>query len=80
MRQRLAEAFTVSASSASCYFRVDVKRYDDWGYATATRSLHARHESRCKSVFATLECELLDRHRFATPEAASLGVSDYIES
>jgi hypothetical protein len=28
MRQRLAEAFTLSASSASDYFRVGVKQYD----------------------------------------------------
>jgi putative transposase len=33
----------------------------------------------CESVFATLECELLDRERFATPAAAHLAVFDYIE-
>jgi putative transposase len=33
----------------------------------------------CESFFATLECELLDRHRFATPETARLEVFNYIE-
>jgi putative transposase len=34
----------------------------------------------CESFFATLECELLDRQRFATPAAARLAVFDYIEA
>jgi putative transposase len=33
----------------------------------------------CESFFATLECELLDRVRFATPRDARLGVFDFIE-
>ena len=33
----------------------------------------------CESFFATLECELLDRHRFATPAEARLAVFDFIE-
>jgi len=33
----------------------------------------------CESFFATLECELLERHRFATQAAARLAVFDYIE-
>jgi putative transposase len=33
----------------------------------------------CESFFATLECELLDRHRFVTQAAARLAVFDYIE-
>jgi len=33
----------------------------------------------CESFFASLECELLDRQRFATPAAARLAVFDYIE-
>ncbi len=33
----------------------------------------------CESFFATLECELLDRHRFPTPAAARFAVFDYIE-
>ena len=33
----------------------------------------------CESFFATLECELLDRHRFATPSTARLELFDYIE-
>jgi len=33
----------------------------------------------CESFFATLECELLDRHRFRTPADARLAVFDFIE-
>jgi hypothetical protein len=33
----------------------------------------------CESVSATLECELLDRQRFATPAEARLAVFDFIE-
>jgi putative transposase len=33
----------------------------------------------CESFFATLECELLDRHRFRTQAEARLAVFDFIE-
>ena len=33
----------------------------------------------CESFFATLECELLDRRRFATQVEARLAVFEYIE-
>jgi putative transposase len=33
----------------------------------------------CESFFATLECELLDRHRFSTQAEARLAVFDFIE-
>jgi putative transposase len=33
----------------------------------------------CESFFATLECELLDRHRFATQSEARLAVFDFLE-
>jgi len=33
----------------------------------------------CESFFATLECELLDRHRFRTPAEARLAVFRFIE-
>jgi len=33
----------------------------------------------CESFFATLECELLDRHRFATPADARRAIFDFIE-
>jgi putative transposase len=32
-----------------------------------------------ESFFATLECELLDRHRFATRSQARMAVFDYLE-
>jgi hypothetical protein len=37
------------------------------------------HDAMCESFFATLECELLDRQRFATPAAARLEVFEYVE-
>jgi len=33
----------------------------------------------CESFFATLECELLDRRRFATRAEAQLAVFEYLE-
>ena len=33
----------------------------------------------CESFFATLECELLDRQRFATHADARAGIFDFIE-
>ena len=33
----------------------------------------------CESFFATLECELLDRHRFRTQVEARLAIFDFIE-
>jgi len=33
----------------------------------------------CESFFATLECELLERHRFPTPGEARLAIFDFIE-
>jgi putative transposase len=33
----------------------------------------------CESFFATLECELLDRHRFTSHREAALAIFDYIE-
>jgi len=33
----------------------------------------------CESFFATLECELIDRRRFATPTQARIAVFDFIE-
>lgn len=33
----------------------------------------------CESFFATLECELLDRHRFRSRAEARMAVFDYIE-
>ena len=34
----------------------------------------------CESFFASLECELLDRHRFRTQAEARMGVFEYLES
>jgi hypothetical protein len=40
----------------------------------------AYDNARCESFFATLECELLDRHRFRTQIEARLAIFDFIES
>jgi len=39
----------------------------------------AYDNAMCESFFATLECELLERHRFATPVVARLAVFEFIE-
>ena len=39
----------------------------------------AYDNAMCESFFATLECELLDRHRFPTQANARLAVFDFIE-
>jgi putative transposase len=39
----------------------------------------AYDNAMCESFFATLECELLDRHRFPTQGAARLAVFEYLE-
>jgi putative transposase len=39
----------------------------------------AYDDAMCESFFGTLEAELLDRQRFATPGHARLAVFDYIE-
>jgi putative transposase len=39
----------------------------------------AYDNAMCESFFATLECELLDRHRFPTQASARLAVFEYIE-
>jgi len=39
----------------------------------------AYDNAMCESFFATLECELLDRHRFPTQAEARLAVFEYLE-
>jgi putative transposase len=39
----------------------------------------AYDNAMCESFFASLECELIDRQRFATPAAARVEVFEYIE-
>jgi putative transposase len=39
----------------------------------------AYDNAMCESFFATLECELLERHRFPTQATARLAVFEYIE-
>jgi putative transposase len=39
----------------------------------------AYDNAMCESLFATLECELIDRRRFRTPVEARLSVFRYIE-
>jgi len=39
----------------------------------------AYDNAMCKSFFATLECELLDRTRLRTPEEAEMAVFEFVE-
>jgi putative transposase len=39
----------------------------------------AYDNAMCESFFATLECELLDRHRFRSHADARMAVFDFIE-
>ena len=39
----------------------------------------AYDNAMCESFFATLECELLDRHQFRNPSEARRAVFDFIE-
>jgi putative transposase len=39
----------------------------------------AYDNAMCESFFATLECELLERHRFHTPAEARAAIFDFIE-
>ena len=39
----------------------------------------AYDNAMCESFFATLECELLERHRFRNPNQARRAVFDFIE-
>ena len=39
----------------------------------------AYDNAMCESFFATLECELLDRQKFRTPNQARRAVFDFIE-
>jgi putative transposase len=39
----------------------------------------AYDNAMCESFFATLECELLDRHRFRTQADARIAIFDFIE-
>jgi putative transposase len=41
--------------------------------------LTAHENAMCESFFATLECELLNRHRFRTQAEARLAIFDFIE-
>jgi putative transposase len=41
--------------------------------------LTAHENALCESFFATVECELLDRTRFATPAAARAALFDFVE-
>ena len=55
-------------------------RCKDAGVRPATGSVgEAYDNAMCESFFATLECELLDRHRFRSHTEARLAVFQFIE-
>lgn len=56
------------------------KRCADAGVRPSMGSVGDAYDNAlCESFFATLECELLDRHRFRTQVEARLAVFDFIE-
>ncbi len=56
------------------------QRCREMGVRPSTGSVgNAYDKALCESFFATLECELLDRHRFHTQAEARLAVFDFIE-
>jgi transposase InsO family protein len=56
------------------------RRCRDFGVRPSMGSVGDAYDNAlCESFFATLECELLDRHRFPTHAAARLAVFDFIE-
>jgi putative transposase len=55
-------------------------RYREAGVRPSMGSVgDAYDNSMCESFFATLECELLDRQRFATQAQARIAIFDFIE-
>jgi len=56
------------------------QRCREMGVRPSTGSVgDAYDNAMCESFFATLECELLDRHRFKNQIEARLAVFDFIE-
>jgi putative transposase len=56
------------------------RRCEDAGVRPSMGSVGDAYDNAlCESFFATLECELLDRRRFATQVEARLAVFDFIE-
>ncbi len=56
------------------------KRCDEAGVRPSMGSVgDAYDNAMCESFFATLECELLDRQRFATQAEARIAIFDFIE-
>jgi putative transposase len=56
------------------------QRCGDMGVRPSMGSVGDAYDNAlCESFFATLECELLDRHRFQTQAEARLAVFDFIE-
>jgi putative transposase len=56
------------------------RRCQDAGVRPSMGSVGDAYDNAlCESFFATLECELLDRRRFATQVEARLAVFDFIE-
>ena len=68
---------------------VELGQYTSWAFGRRCEAARVRpsmgsvgdasDNALCESFFATLECELLDRQRFATQVQARLAVFDFIE-
>lgn len=56
------------------------RHYQDTGVQLSTGSVGDCYgNAMCESSNATLECELLDRHRFRNPREAQLAIFDFID-
>jgi len=56
------------------------KRYREMGVRPSMGSVGDCYDNAlCESFFATLECELLDRHRFSTHAEARMAIFEFIE-
>ena len=55
------------------------QRCREMGVRPSTGSVGDASTTRCESFFATLECELLNRHRFKTQLDARLAIFEFIE-
>jgi putative transposase len=81
IRQRQPEAVIHHSDKGCQYTSIAFgQRCREAGVRPSTGSVgDAYDNAMCESFFATLECELLDRRRFATQAEARLAVFEFIE-
>ena len=70
---------TSLASASAARKRACARPWGRWATPEPALGLDPRDNARCESFFATLECELLDRRRFASQAEARLACFSFIE-